>query len=187
MEGSIARGFGMDGTRRRQPQTTAELRAARAAILALRVSLPQSTRVSKDVIFFGGSKDSTPVTDDKAAAVLVTLPKPTTCRGTPDEGGLAITCHTMDGDAVRSHQEFIRELLGGLRQVDQFPKAQDALLLIRGRDEEVVLVLQEFERWCLDYELPPGVAMTGKSATDDQARKGVRYVFVLSTPRQIER
>lgn len=161
--------------------------AALAAVLALRASLSLGMPVRSNSVLVANSHTTDPVSDEIAAESLADMAKPVNCHAEARGDNLLITCEAISGDPLRSHEEDVARLLPGFRQLDQYPKNQDALLLLRGRDEGMVLTVRAFERWCLDYVLPLGLAMTGRSPLKEQVPRGVRYEFVLSKPEPLDR
>jgi len=158
----------------------------RAALLTLRASLRGVVPIRLISVFFESMPMARATSDLEAAKALARVPKPVTCRADTQGDALQVDCEPLSGDILRSHEATVADLLSGMQWLHAYPEGQD-LVLLRGRDEMVILPLRVFEQWCLDYGLPPGVAMTGRRPRKEEESKGVKYEFVLSRPEPFDR
>ena len=162
------------------------VKAARIAILALRASIPPGVPVRPGSVLVADSSAAHVLSDEKAAEALAAIPKPVTCRAEAPREDLIIRCEGLSGDMVRSHGVYAVAMMSGLQQLHEYPKDKEGLLLIRGRDEVVVVTVEAFERWCRDYSLPLGVAVTGRGPRKGEESGGVGYEFVISRPEPVD-
>ena len=150
-----------------------ELLAARAQLLALRAALPEGIKVPRDTIRI--LPDSRVLTEFEAIADLAARPKPLECVPSLVEGALAFRAEPPEPGWVRVLEATNRAEASHPKNQDRL--GPDAIVLLKGRDEELLLPGPAYRVWRRDYQLPGNSGLGGGPPSDDERLKEVTFVW----------
>lgn len=136
---------------------TRQENAARAAIIALRSTLPNPEEAGLEAYMF--LPERVPVDREAAITALIGMPKPVSCIAAAAGGAMAIACWPLDARrAARLHGQ---QLASRLQSLERLAQSSGQLggrwaLLLEGHDESMVLDNEDLREWWTSYFLPLG-------------------------------
>ncbi len=149
--------MGHDSTPINLLDTPPSISAARIAILALRTGVPPTTALARDRITL--VPDSAVLPAARAAELLTAISPPVRC-GRPEvrNGVLVVQCDQLSEPRARDQHELTyvmsrRTRLGRGQDLSDHALAKVRVLL-DGRDEQLLVTGEAFDRWVATYSVP---------------------------------
>ncbi len=164
--------------------TPPSISAARIAILALRTGVPPTTALARDRITL--VPDSAVLPAARAAELLAAISPPVRC-GRPEvrNGVLVVQCDQLSEPRARDQHELMyvmsrRTRLGRGQDLSDHALAKVRVLL-DGRDEQLLVTGDAFDRWVATYSVPHSRGGGLDASTLTCTRCGKRAAKILRT------